>query len=38
VIAEAHLDAASIFAGVQHFAQDREQRMAQQRVLVGDAD
>jgi hypothetical protein len=34
VIAEAHLDAGSIFAGVQRFAQDREERMARQRALV----
>jgi hypothetical protein len=34
VIAEAHLDAASIFAGVQRFAQKREERMARQRGLV----
>ena len=35
VIAEAHLDAASIFAGVRRFAQDHEQRMARQRALLG---
>jgi transketolase len=38
VIAEAHLDAASIFAGVQRFAQDREQRMARQRALLEGSD
>jgi transketolase len=34
VIAEAHLDQASIFAGVQRFAEDREQRLACQRELL----
>ncbi|HLK51764.1 MAG TPA: hypothetical protein VKT49_26665 [Bryobacteraceae bacterium] len=34
VIAEAHLDAASIIAGVQRFAQDRDQRLARQRGLL----
>jgi transketolase len=34
VIAEAHLDPGSIFAGVQRFAQEREQRMARQRALL----
>src|SRR5262244_1702472 len=34
VIAEAHLDAHSIFAGVQRFAQDRPKRLAQQRSLL----
>jgi transketolase len=34
VIAEAHLDAESIFAGVQRFAQDRPKRLAQQRSLL----
>jgi transketolase len=34
VIAEAHLDAESIFAGVQRFAQDRAQRLARQRSLL----
>ncbi len=38
VIAEAHLDAGSIFAGVQRFAQDREQRMARQRDMIEVAD
>jgi transketolase len=37
VIAEAHLDAASIFAGVQRFAQDREERLSKQRALLGAA-
>jgi transketolase len=31
VIAEAHLDAGSIFAGVQRFAQERSQRLERQR-------
>jgi transketolase len=35
VIAEAHLDAGSIFTGIQRFAQEREQRMAKQRALLG---
>jgi len=34
VIAEAHLDANSIFAGVQRFAQDRPTRLRQQRGLL----
>ena len=34
VIAEAHLDPESIYAGVQRFAQDREQRMARQRGMI----
>ena len=34
VIAEAHLDAESIFAGVQRFAQNRAKRLAQQRALL----
>jgi transketolase len=34
VIAEAHLDADSIFAGVQRFAQDRAKRLARQRGLL----
>lgn len=38
VIAEAHLDAGSILAGVQRFARDREQRMARQREMVGTLD
>jgi len=35
VIAEAHLDAKSIFAGIQRFAGEREQRMARQREMLG---
>lgn len=34
VIAEAHLDGASIFAGVQRFAKDRGQRVARQRAAL----
>ena len=34
VIAEAHLDQASIFAGIQRFAEHREQRLAGQRKLL----
>jgi transketolase len=34
VIAEAHLDAPSILAGIQRFAADREQRLARQRALL----
>jgi len=34
VIAEAHLDPASILAGIQRFARDREQRIARQRDLL----
>ena len=34
VIAEAHLDADSIFAGVQRFAQDREERVRRQRACL----
>jgi transketolase len=34
VIAEAHLDADSIFAGVRRFAQDRPERMRRQRALL----
>jgi hypothetical protein len=34
VIAEAHLDTESIFAGIQRFANDREQRLARQRDLL----
>jgi transketolase len=34
VIAEAHLDPASILAGVQRFAQDRTKRLARQRALL----
>jgi len=35
VIAEAHLDAPSILAGIQRFAADREQRLTRQRKLLG---
>jgi len=35
VIAEAHLDPDSIFAGIQRFAKDREERLTQQRELLG---
>ncbi|MBV8844899.1 MAG: hypothetical protein JO307_19000 [Bryobacterales bacterium] len=35
VIAEAHLDVESIFAGVQRFANERENRLSQQRSLLG---
>jgi transketolase len=34
VIAEAHLDPESIFAGVSRFAQDRPQRLERQRTLL----
>ena len=34
VIAEAHLDAESIFAGIKRFAGDREQRLSGQRELL----
>jgi transketolase len=34
VIAEAHLDADSIFAGVQRFAQERPARLGRQRALL----
>jgi transketolase len=34
VIAEARLDAASIFAGIQRFANEREARLARQRELL----
>ncbi len=34
VIAEAHLDQDSIFAGVQRFAQERPKRLARQRSLL----
>jgi transketolase len=35
VIAEAHLDPESIFAGIQRFAHDRDFRLARQRELLG---
>ena len=34
VIAEAHLDPESIFAGVQRFAQERAERLRRQRALL----
>ena len=34
VIAEAHLDAASILAGIQRFANDRDTRLSRQRDLL----
>jgi transketolase len=34
VIAEAHLDAESIFAGVQRFARERAQRLGRQRAML----
>ena len=34
VIAEAHLDSESIFAGVTRFAQDRPKRLEEQRRLL----
>jgi len=34
VIAEAHLDQTSIFAGITRFAKEREQRLARQRKLL----
>jgi transketolase len=37
VIAEAHLDPDSIFAGVKRFAQSREERMSTQRARLGIA-
>ena len=36
VIAEAHLDPDSIFAGVQRFAQDRPRRLARQRSVLDE--
>jgi transketolase len=38
VIAEAHLDPGSIFAGIQRFAEEREQRMARQRDMLAAVD
>jgi transketolase len=35
VIAEAHLDPASILAGIQRFAEQRDERMKRQRSMVG---
>jgi transketolase len=34
VIAEAHLDQASILSGIQRFAEDREQRLGRQREML----
>ena len=34
VIAEAHLDAPSIFSGIKRFARERETRISRQRDLV----
>jgi transketolase len=34
VIAEAHLDAEAIFAGISRFANERGQRLSQQRSLL----
>jgi transketolase len=38
VIAEAHLDPDSIFAGIQRFAKDREQRLSSQRERLSALD
>jgi transketolase len=35
VIAEAHLDTESIFAGIQRFATERAQRLTRQRTMLG---
>src|SRR5215475_7459316 len=35
VIAEAHLDTESIFAGIQRFANERTQRLTRQRTMLG---
>jgi transketolase len=35
VIAEAHLDPASVFAGIRRFAEDRGERLARQREMLG---
>ena len=35
VIEEAHLDPASIFSGVQRFANEHDQRIASQRAVLG---
>jgi len=34
VIAEAHLDAESIFAGIKRFADERTQRLERQRSML----
>lgn len=36
VIAEAHLDQESIFAGIKHFAKERDNRLARQRDMLAD--
>ena len=38
VIAEAHLDAESIYAGIKRFANEREQRLSGQRELLASLD
>ncbi len=38
VIAEAHLDAESIYAGINHFAEMRENRLNQQRGFLANLD
>jgi hypothetical protein len=38
VVAEAHLDPDSIFAGIQCFAKDRDERLTCQRELLGALD
>ena len=35
VIAEAHLDPESIFAGIQRFARERGERVGRQRAMIG---
>ena len=35
VLAEAHLDPDSIFAGVKRFANERERRIGDQRKMIG---
>ena len=35
VIAEAHLDTESIFAGIQRFANEQTQRLTRQRTMLG---
>jgi transketolase len=34
VIAEAHLDEASIFAGIERFAEERDERIGRQRTML----
>jgi transketolase len=38
VIAEAHLDTESIFAGIQRFTKERTQRLTRQRTMLGALD